>query len=247
MSESQLSKGLAVAVALMVLWISYEIVFGGNAGEIERVEAHAEKLEAERDSIRSLVAEHDRESAYLRAIRERNEQEATALRERVLQLERNRREGTLSVRELRRSADLEARFEETFPEIANSNWGITSIPLEPGDQIELEYLVVPVWFAETFIIDHQNAESWLEQKDNLLAVDSLRGLVSALQDSVATLHTRNALALQAGYDNASTACRDLSNRYVAELRKPRFLIGSTVGLCIGAAGAAAVVATLVNR
>ena len=39
----------------------------------------------------------------------------------------------------------------------------------------------------------------------------------------------------------------LSDRYIAELKKPRFSLGGTVGLCIGAAGAGLIVGTLVNR
>jgi hypothetical protein len=113
-----------------------------------------------------------------------------------------------------------ARLEATFPEMARSNWGITSIPFEPGDTLGIEYFLIPAWFTETFIIDHENAESWREQKDKLLAVDSLRVQVVALQDSIATLHALNTLALQTGYDNSSTEYRELSTRYIAELRKP---------------------------
>ena len=111
----------------------------------------------------------------------------------------------------------------------------------------IEYFLIPAWFTETFIIDHENAEFWREQKDKLLAVDSLRVQVAALQDSIITLHAQNALALQTGYDNASNNYRDLSTRFFAELRKPRFSLGSTVGLCLGAAGAGVVIGTLTQR
>ena len=99
----------------------------------------------------------------------------------------------------------------------------------------------------TVIIDHQNAEFWREQKDKLLAVDSLRVQVVALQDSIATLHALNTLALQAGYDNASTQYRDQTTRYIAELKKPRFSLGSTVGLCLGSAGAGLIIGTLIQH
>jgi len=47
--------------------------------------------------------------------------------------------------------------------------------------------MLPAWFAETFVIDHANAESWRAQKDQPLAVDSLRLAVAALQDSITGL------------------------------------------------------------
>ena len=63
-----------------------------------------------------------------------------------------------------------------------------SVPFGPT----LNYILVPAWFSETLIIDHQNAVSWREQKDKLLAVDSLQLGVSALQDSILRLETGTA-------------------------------------------------------
>ena len=34
------------------------------------------------------------------------------------------------------------------------------VPLEDGDTLGLEYLLVPAWFAETFVIDHANARAY---------------------------------------------------------------------------------------
>ena len=78
--------------------------------------------------------------------------------------------------------------------------------------------------------------SWRAQKDRLLAVDSLRPAVVALQDSILWLVSDNAHAYQAGYDAAYTGYQDLSRRYVAKLRKPRITFGRSFGL-IAAAGA----------
>ncbi len=247
MAEERLTRVLAVIVVVQMVVICYEVVRFRNENEVAQVQAELNRLETERDSIRALVAINAELQESLRKTIGRKESEAESLRDRVADLEQQRIDHALTVRNIRKTSDLEARLESTFPEMASSSWGVTKIPFEPGDTLGIEYLVVPVWFAETFIIDHQNAESWLEQKDKLIGVDSLRAVVTAFQDSVATLREQNVLALQAGYDNASSACRDISTRYIAELRKPRMSIGSTVGLCVGAAGAGAVIATLVNR
>lgn len=121
-------------------------------------------------------------------------------------------------------------------------WGLTTVPLEDGDTLGLEYLLVPAWFAETFAIDRANAASWRAQKDQLLAVDSLRLTVIALQDSITRLVVANADAYQAGYQTAYTAYQDLSKRHIAELRKPKIRLGSALGI-VGAAG----VGVLVGR
>jgi hypothetical protein len=108
--------------------------------------------------------------------------------------------------------------------------------MDVRDTVGIEYLMVPAWFAETFVIDHANAESWRAQKDRLLAVDSLRLAVAALQDSILALEAANAHAYQSGYQSAYADYQDLSARYVAELRKPKITLGRSIGL-FAAAGA----------
>ena len=247
MADARIFRAMAVAVVVLLLLVCYLLTRFQNQGEIARVEAEVSRLEKEKDSIQAFVAANVAVQQSLQLNREDKEAEVTVLRDYVDLLEQQRQESALTVRRIRKTSDLQIRLESTFPEMARSNWGFTTIPFEPGDTLGLEYFLIPAWFTETFIIDHENAESWRAQKDKLLDVDSLRVRVAALQDSVATLHAQNAVALQTGYDNASQNYRDLSTRYIAELRKPRFSLGSTVGLCLGAAGAGVVIATLTQR
>ena len=60
------------------------------------------------------------------------------------------------------------------------------------------------------------------------------------------LEAQNAVALQTGYNDALLSCQDLSERYMAQLSKPRFSLGSTFGLCLGAAGAGVVAGGLIK-
>ena len=129
-------------------------------------------------------------------------------------------------------------------ELGSAAWGLTTLAFEDGDTLGLEYLLVPAWFAETFVIDHANATSWRAQKDRLLEVDSLRLVVATLQDSVLRLEAANAAAYAMGYDAASVSYQDLSRRYIAELEKPRIRLPSLVGL-VGAAGAGLVVGRVI--
>jgi len=247
MAESRLTRGLAVAVVILLLVVNYQFARSRNQQEIALVQAQMGRVERERDSIRAVVAANAEVQETLRAAQSGREAEIQVLRDHVGLLETERYHNTLTVRRLRKTSDLQRRLEETFPEMANSNWGITTIPFEPNDTLGLEYLVIPAWFTETFIIDHQNAESWREQKDELLAVDSLRTQIAALQDSIATLHSQNTIALQAGYENGMTSCREMSTRYIAQLRKPTLSIGSTLGVCLAAAGAGLGIGTVFNR
>jgi len=247
MSDARIGRSLVLLLLGAFAAAGYLVSRLQNEREIARVQQRVAVLQRERDSIEALVEANRITLHNLHNERSATERQITILRRNVDRLETLRNESQLTVRQLRKTVALQGRFEETFPEISAANWGLASIPFEPGDTLGIEYFLIPAWFTETFLIDHQNAESWRRQKDKLLAVDSLMAVVVALQDSVATLHARNALALKAAYDNASRECFDISNRYIGELRKPRLSMRSAVGVCAGVAGVTALITTLVNR
>ena len=235
-------------IALILLALAAVSVinsFRANAGRIAGARADAERLAAQRDSIAAVVEIGTRAQERLRRERDAESARAAALRDSVTALERARAERQLTVRTIRRTADLEARIAETFPELAASPWGLTTVPFDGGDTLGLEFLMVPAWFAETFVIDRRNAESWRAQRDRLLEVDSLVTLVVVLQDSVAALERASRLAYEAGYRGAYADYQDLSRRYVAELGQPRFTLGRTAGL-LAAVGAGVVLGAVVR-
>lgn len=62
----------------------------------------------------------------------------------------------LVVGKLHQKGGLQRRFRREFPELAASAWGVAPVYDQRGDKY-IEYLLVPLWFTETFIIDHVNA------------------------------------------------------------------------------------------
>jgi hypothetical protein len=207
---------------------------GGKQGAIERAQAEAAELRLQRDSLASEIEVRDEERAALLRDRAAYEAQAAALRRSVAELERRRAEQQLTVREIRTTGALMDRLRASFPEFGDSAWGLATVPLEPGDTLGMEYLMAPAWFAETFVIDHANAQSWRAQKDALMAVDSLRLAVTALQDSITRLTEATAVAYRAGYESAYERYTMLSERYVRELRKPRIRLGTALGFILGA-------------
>ncbi len=201
---------------------------------------------AQRDSIRRIVDANTAIQQTLERERDDREAEAALLRDSVATLERARSSAQLTVRRIRRTSDLQRRLEQTFPEMAASAWGLTTIPLGDDDTVGIEYFLMPAWFTETFIIDHQNAQSWRLQKDKLLAVDSLQFQVAELQDSILQLERQKFLAVDSGYGEAFASYQELSDRYITELSKPSVSLGTTVGFCLGAAGAGLIVGALIN-
>ena len=54
---------------------------------------------------------------------------------------------------------MEKKFLETFPEIAPDKLRLFE-EYDRQYEVSIQYLGVPLWFSETFIIDHQNANSY---------------------------------------------------------------------------------------
>ena len=230
----------AIAAIAMIAWLA-----GGNRQAIARARAESVALATQRDSVLSVVAQRETERAQLAARADSFQTEAQALRDSIGRMEQERAEAQRGVRRIRTVGALQARLRQAFPELGPGGWGVTTVPVHQGDTIGIEYLMMPAWFAETFVIDHQNAASWRAQKDRLLAVDSLRVVVATLQDSITHLEVAKRLAYEAGYQAAFTSYQDLAKRHIAELRKPQIRLASTVWM-LGAAGAGLLIGRLVR-
>ena len=228
--------GWVLVAGFAIALVGYAL--GGDRRAIQEARADAARLAGQRDSLILEVRRGEQRQAALTVQRHTVETEANRRRDSAVALERRRSAAQLAVRQIRTVGALQDRLRVAFPELGDSAWGLTTVALGPGDgdTLGIESLVVPAWFAETFVIDHANAQSWRDQKDELLAVDSLRLAVAAFQDSILQLQTAATRAYETGFQAAHAGYQDLSGRYVAQLRKPRIRLGSTLGL-LGATGA----------
>ena len=205
-----MAKALVVVLAVAALLVLVYSLLSRNPEELARARTEAATLEAERNSVLALVEERDNRQEALRGQRDARAREASLLRDSVAGLERARAAAQLTVRRIRTVGALQRELRTAFPELGEGGWGLTTIPIDERDTLGIEYLLVPAWFAETFIIDHANAESWRAQKEKLLTVDSLRLVIAALQDSVVQLEADKTAAYAAGYQAAYVGYQDLS-------------------------------------
>ncbi len=216
--------------------------------EIVRAQAEAEFLRSQRDTILAIVAANDSLQREVALIRDEKEAEAVRLQDRIDQLERDRAAEQLTVRRLRRKEDLQERLRRTFPEMAASDWGVTEVFNEENG-IGIEYLLVPLWFSETFIIDHQNALAFRTQADTLRSLAGVLQQVNVLQDSIFSLERGSRTAFERGYADAFTRYEALNRDYIELLRQPRFSLGVPGGLTLlaGSLGAGFVLGTVIKE
>lgn len=235
---------LVVAVFAVVLLVALSYILGktNNGAEINRNRLELERLRASRDSIKTVVAFKDTMQRMLQQQIATLQSEREALRGQVDAIEQQRERGQLTVRNLRKPEDLLKKLRETYPELAESDWGVTEV-YNAANEVSIQYLLIPLWFSETFIIQDQNSAAYKEQNEKLRLLDTLGERVGVLQDSVLVLEIQKSRAYKSGYDEAFAKYELVNAKYDSLLKRPpQFKVGIPnkwvfiSGAAVGAAG-----------
>lgn len=218
---------LVVVIFAVVLLVALSYILGksDNSAEINRNRLELERLRASRDSIKTVVAFKDTMQKMLQQQILALQSEREALRGQVEAIEEQRQQGQLTVRNLRKPDDLLKKLRETYPELAESDWGVTEV-YNAANQVSIQYLLIPLWFSETFIIQDQNSAAYKEQNEKLRLLDTLGERVGVLQDSVLVLEIQKSKAYKSGYDEAFAKYELVNAKYDSLLKRPpQFKVG----------------------
>ena len=162
---------------LLMIALSYITAKYTDQEEIMRVVREREELQHQHEKLLALVAEKDAEKKELEAKVGNLETEVELKRAEVDSLESARQEAQTSVRKLRTENELENQLMEAFPEVKES-MKMTEVPVEGLPGMKLHYFSVPFRFAETFLIEHQNSNNYMMQRDQLKEVDQMQQKIS---------------------------------------------------------------------
>ncbi len=210
--------GVSVFAGVLLLaltWITSRYI---DQEEIFRAKNEMMQLKSTRDSIYALVALKDSLQRSLQIQVNDLQSEASTLRQQVATLERVRIDKQSGIRSIRGKEELLDTLRQTFPQIKRTLRA--SEVYDPENQVFVEYLMVPLWFHETFIIEHNNSENYKQQRDKLQTVDSLNTNIIVLKDSVFHLERDKTLAFKSGYDSAYTKYEMMSQKYINLLERP---------------------------
>jgi hypothetical protein len=210
---------ISVIAGLMALTLTYLLASNINKEEINRAKTEMDRMRVSRDSIQTVVSFKDSLQILMQIQVSQLKSETDILRNQVNLIEEDRKRDQLTVRSIRKKENLQEKFAETYPEVARSDWGVTDI-MNEEQGVEIEYILIPLWFAETFIIDNQNALSFQQQRDLLLSVDSLQLEMGTLKDSLFVLEQQKAEAYKNGYVDAFSKYEALNADYIQVLQKP---------------------------
>ena len=137
-------------------------------------------------------------------------------------LEKAAREKQLKIRGIDTSIESLNLFVETFPEFSrDKGFGMVDVVSEKTG-IKRSYLSMPIFFTETFVIEHNNLETAEKELLKYQENEELYGDARALRMKV----DRQSDRIQAVLTDANNACHirteALRDRYINQLEKPRF-------------------------
>lgn len=242
MLKKLLIAAVAVAVLLMV-GLSFITAKYLDKEEILRVTREREQLQQQRVELMALVAQKDSVKRELEAQVVDLEIEAVQMRTKVDSLEDTRKEAQLSVRQLRTENDLENQLMEAYPEIKTS-MKKTDVPVPGLPNMTLSYWSVPFRFAETFLIEHQNAKNYQKQRDQLKDLDETNQKIISLEKDIVVLEEEKSAAYKKGYDSAYVKYEAINEKYLTLLNNPPTVefglpqigavaLGAAVGILVG--------------
>lgn len=84
------------------------------------------------------------------------EQQADSLLAEIEVRDRRLEQTRLSTGKLSRKSGLDQRLVSAYSEFSRIDWGVIDVYDDRQEQY-VEYMAVPLWMSETFILDHQNA------------------------------------------------------------------------------------------
>jgi hypothetical protein len=212
----------SILIVVMTL-ISLVIITQRNLDkeELIRVESELVVLNKQKSDLADLVKSLDKKQLIMEeSIEEKNNQISRNI-SKIDSLEKERLDKSWKIRELRNEDDLEKSFSVAFPQVTDANnFGIVQIPIEEGSSIVLPYYVIPAWFAETFIIEHNNMLAYEKEIERFNDNEALYGNVIELKESVIQLQSEKSLAYQDGYEKAFVKYEQLNQDYIKLLKTP---------------------------
>ena len=208
---------VAVCTMLALVYISARYI---DKTEILRAQTEMQALKQQHAELQVKVAGLTQQQKTFNAEIEKKNEEIKANQEKIAKLETERNENQLQVRKLRTEDQLENKFLQTYPQVAHAaNVGVSQIK-DAKTGITLPYLVLPAWFAETFISEHQTKETLAKEVAQFQQNEKLYGNVIELKNKVLVLEEEKTAAYQKGYDIAFARYEDINQKYIELLKTP---------------------------
>ncbi len=209
---------LAITTVMALVFITARSL---DKEELARVQSEMASLSEEKANLENKVIELDELQNKLYVTIDKKNEEIIQHQLTINSLEDDRANQQVEVRQLNTKMALEKSFAKAFPQVIKAkNFGITSMAINEEKTLSMPFYVIPAWFTETFIIEHNNMLKYKAQIAEYKHNETLYGSVIELKDSVQKLEGEKSEAYETGYEEAFLKYQALNQQYIALLKKP---------------------------
>jgi len=241
-------KKFAIFAALVAVFTMVALAFITaryiDKEEILRVQNEMSALQQSKTEIEAYVETLEEQKKELNKTIVLKTKNIEANKVTIAKLEKERLDNRLKVRQLRTEDELEKAFAKAYPQLVDvRNFGITQIE-DPEAKVTLPFYVIPAWFAQTFMSEHNELLFFKKEIKEYKANEKLYGTIFELKDEVFRLEAEKSSAFKTGYDEAYTKYELLNKDYIKLLKEPPVievkppslwmaLGGTALGLALG--------------
>ena len=209
-------------IAVLLIVLAY--IFGNNSNKekIDQLIAEKAKLEIQKETAEKKVEENTKIQEKLNTDVENLSRQRDSLKNEVVKLESERVAKQLSVRRLRNTDQIINKFIDTYPQLNDKNVFVFEHSINEEGTLKMDYAGVPSAYLETFMIEHDRAEKYLNEKNALENAVNAGDEIIVLKDSIFALEKEKFKIYKTAYEDAYNAYMKMNKDYIEELKKPRF-------------------------
>jgi hypothetical protein len=207
-----------------------------NLKKISEVELRSAKFEEENKQLHIKIDDLQTKIGQIESVVGQKEVEIDALKLSIVEEISKRDDQQLNIRMIDNDSALLDEFKKSYPEFSNANnFGVIQV-FDDSNQVNIPYLSIPLYFADTFIIEHSQLESYKITEAKYGEVVSIYEEVTKLQDQISLLEKQKAEAWSEGYNNGYKLYTDTQEELITCYKQPRIKIPSWLGMGVTAAG-----------
>lgn len=227
-----------VIIALVAFAILYFNQYAAtqNLKKINEVELKAAKFEEENKQLHSAIDALQNQIGQTEELVAQKETEIDELNQAITAEKEQRENQKLTIRLIDNDNSLLDTFKQAYPEFSRSaKFGIVQM-FDDVNQVTIPYLSLPLYFVDTFIVEHSQLESYKITEAKYGEVVSVYEEVSSLKDQISLLEKQKADAWSEGYNNGYKLYTESQSELIACYKQPRIKIPSWLVMGATAAG-----------
>ena len=207
-----------------------------NLVKINEVQLKSAKFEEENKQLKLTVEGLESKIVGVEAEVFQKEVEITELNQAIVEEKTKREDQKLTTRMIDNDNALLETFKQAYPEFSHaSNFGIVQV-YDDINQVTIPYLSLPLYFADAFIVEHDELTSYQVTEEKYGEVVTAYEEVGKLKDQVALLERQKAEAWSEGYNNGYKLYTESQSELIACYKQPRIKIPSWLVIGATAAG-----------